>query len=219
MKNMNNVFRRNTITLTLLGLSLLYLMAVSSPLLMAADSSMENRGSVSPQQLLSAKAIADEILAGTQELDARIRQLVAELSRPTSRQRQEFIVSQVIHEVDCIQLSVDKLKNSFPGKESEKNNSEILPNIGRLEKLLEDFRLDMSGGFQEGSGDSSGKSEKEVSDSPGGFDADSSDWSHTDKMGNFEVQELMSRATQARNLASSITKGLDKSDDPLNWEG
>lgn len=36
-----------------------------------------------------------------------------------------------------------------------------------------------------------------------------------DKMGNFEVQEMMSRATQARNLASSIQKDLDKAKETL----
>jgi hypothetical protein len=37
--------------------------------------------------------------------------------------------------------------------------------------------------------------------------------SSADKMGNFDVQELMSRATQANNLVSSIQKNLDKSNE------
>jgi predicted translin family RNA/ssDNA-binding protein len=36
-----------------------------------------------------------------------------------------------------------------------------------------------------------------------------------DKMGNFELQELMSRATQARNLAASIKKNMDKMEEGL----
>ncbi len=36
-----------------------------------------------------------------------------------------------------------------------------------------------------------------------------------DKMGNFDVQEMMSRATQARNLASSVQKDLDKSKEAI----
>lgn len=136
------------------------------------------------QRLLQGLQPADEIPPRM----GMIRKYLEGLSaRRASKKDQLAALQGALREIDGLDLSLAKLRKGYADVDSFFGSDGGVADVDALDRSLDDLRTRLEGAMK--------------------------DLESQDKLGNFEIQDLMSRYNQAETLASSVQK---KKDDTAN---